>query len=486
MIYSINTYTQDGVVLWLVVYVGIPILTLYFYLLLKDRLEREVPADWPGHASWDSADRDAELAFLRTYRSALGMPDGLAESLVFKARDQIEASRNALIAESMASGAATAEAISRMGPPLDLARQARRSNQTWVRFLGGIAAGILAMPGAGILGSVVGLLTGFVIHVIGPAVFSVSDQSHNSFARGQLDVVVGMALLSVGAFYASRTGARVWAGVSGRRPAPLGVVWAIVGTPIVAAAMLFLVRGDQSWPIFIAEMLVPVAYAAGALVFVDRSWWLEPIRSRAFVALIGASVVIGLVSSLMLVSAYRSNYVNIDPYSPGFPTQEAIQAIQAVDTAGPYPSASDHFKDSFASYPQILSGAWPVAVYVYFYGPNMKDPLPGWTDIRIEAWRSTSLGGIAAGTSAPAATAPVFPVVTHPEADNEVLTGRLDLGLRRDGPFWWILITGVAPDGVRYRLVDDREALGLGLLNSRQFATLIPYGTAWEWLTAPG
>jgi hypothetical protein len=177
-----------------------------------------------------------------------------------------------------------------------------------------------------------------------------------------------------------------------------------------------------------------------------------------------------------------------------------VQAIRAIDPASPYPSATDHFDGSFYSYPVLLSRGWssdPVTLYLYFYGANMANPLPGWTDIRIEAWRGTNLGGIAQGESAPKATAPaspeVFPAIpgaTNPEAENEVLTGTLALGMRRDGPFWWILVTGVAPDGVRYRLANNREAnltAGRpGLSDRVQLATITPYGTAWDWLTAPG
>ena len=64
-------------------------------------------------------------------------------------------------------------------------------------------------------------------------------------------------------------------------------------------------------------------------------------------------------------------------------------------------------------------------------------------------------------------TAPV--VVT-----TDAVTGSVDIGMRRDGDNWWLVLTGVLPDGHRYRLTD-----GDGVQ--------IPFkGTTLDWLNAPG
>jgi hypothetical protein len=61
-----------------------------------------------------------------------------------------------------------------------------------------------------------------------------------------------------------------------------------------------------------------------------------------------------------------------------------------------------------------------------------------------------------------------------PAADNPVVVGTIDVGMRRDGPVWWVVLTGMGPDGTRYRLSDGRGV------------KIDFVGTGWDWLTAPG
>jgi hypothetical protein len=93
-----------------------------------------------------------------------------------------------------------------------------------------------------------------------------------------------------------------------------------------------------------------------------------------------------------------------------------------------------------------------------------------WTDLRAEVWSATVDGTRASGVDA-RAQAPILTVPITTDADDDWI--RLDIGMRRDGPAWWVVPTAVAPDGQRYRLSD-----GDGVE--------IPFnGTVWEWLTAP-
>ncbi len=50
--------------------------------------------------------------------------------------------------------------------------------------------------------------------------------------------------------------------------------------------------------------------------------------------------------------------------------------------------------------------------------------------------------------------------------------GRIVPGMRRDGRVWWVMFTGVAPDGVRYRLSEGQPLIGS------------TEGSARDWLTA--
>ena len=54
------------------------------------------------------------------------------------------------------------------------------------------------------------------------------------------------------------------------------------------------------------------------------------------------------------------------------------------------------------------------------------------------------------------------------------VAGTIDVGVRRDGPFWWFVLTGIDTDGRRYRL-SDGEGLPVRV-----------EGTIADWLNAPG
>ena len=85
-----------------------------------------------------------------------------------------------------------------------------------------------------------------------------------------------------------------------------------------------------------------------------------------------------------------------------------------------------------------------------------------------------SVGGIEAGAGAPTITAAGSRVaLSMPEFPDQI-SGRMEIGLRRDGPIWWVMLTGLGPDGNRYRLSEGH------------LLTAEPIGSAWEWLTAPG
>ena len=92
----------------------------------------------------------------------------------------------------------------------------------------------------------------------------------------------------------------------------------------------------------------------------------------------------------------------------------------------------------------------------------------GWSDLRVEAWRARPLDPerVAPGVTGPSAIGPVTLRV------DEVLAV-VDPGFHRSGNVWLAVLTGVAPDGVRYRLTN-----GSG-------ETIDWRPTLLEWLAAP-
>jgi hypothetical protein len=100
----------------------------------------------------------------------------------------------------------------------------------------------------------------------------------------------------------------------------------------------------------------------------------------------------------------------------------------------------------------------------------MASVLANWSDLRFEAWHAlpfmSDWQGIDTGYTSPFA---VQPAVL--QADS--LPATFHFEHMRDARSWYVFLTGVAPDGHRYRLGD-------GTSGETDFN-----GSAWDWLTAP-
>jgi hypothetical protein len=103
--------------------------------------------------------------------------------------------------------------------------------------------------------------------------------------------------------------------------------------------------------------------------------------------------------------------------------------------------------------------------------PALESVLSQWHDLRFEAWHALSVSGIVAGVD-PSDSSP-FDVQPVMSVDGGPLESRFYFDRSRDANRWWVVLTGVAPDGHRYRLDDG----GGG--------TTTFYGSVWDWLTAP-
>jgi hypothetical protein len=446
--------------------------TLYLYSRLKPRLEQDLPVDRPGHETWEPAARDAELAYLGAYRSGLRMPEGLAEDLTMRLRDRVEEKYAALIAEGLEPAAAIAQAISQAGSATELAGQARRAEQTWKRLAAGVIGGILASPGAIWAYSLLGLALAVPAWLTSrsvptPWMFRDSDPAAQA---------VGMLGLSIGFFFLARTGIRICAALSHRSPASFSAAWALIGTPIVLAYILLVPSVQLSWLMLVTEVLAPIGFAAGAFYRVTKPRvWLPRLEGtgNTVTIVLGVTAIVGLVFTVGFskigsgFSSFSSDYRS-DPWPLA-----NVSPRQPVD--GPLLIAFNQPEQLMAWY-QVTGEVTDV------------DPLPGWTDLRFEVWQGVegtlpNLHGdyiaIAQAATGPVLIAPASRV-SNPEAPShsflmyDHLTGSVHIGLRRDGPIWYISLTGVGPDGVRYRLADPIMYV----------ATV--QGTAWDWLTAPG
>jgi hypothetical protein len=432
--------------------------------------------------------------YLGRLRSSLHLPEGLIADVVQEMRDHIDDSREALMAEGLDPAAATREALARLGSATELAAHLQGAQRTARRMLAGAAGGVFAAPGA------FGAATVAAFVVAGPLVVATAFACLAALGlawagpvwQSQLSSLAGVLAACAGCFYGSRTGVRIFAALSRRAPTELRGVWALVGTPIVAAVALFGLRLEQSWPLLAAEMLLPVAFAGGALYQSDRSAVLTRLKFPAVASLVVAVAATGLVAGLGLapVSAARFSVQDGVPVYDESNSVVLSLPLPSVDMTGPTPVAWYRYPGTqFTLSPWSCTTCREVTVSATQVDAGERAGLPGWSDIRFEVWPGVKLvstyvdpnnsdsaddriyGGIERGAMTPEMTTPAL---RSPGDGGKRLTGQFRLGIRRDGPNWWVTLTGVAPDGTRYRLSEGTVV------------EADPIGSAWDWLTAPG
>jgi hypothetical protein len=98
---------------------------------------------------------------------------------------------------------------------------------------------------------------------------------------------------------------------------------------------------------------------------------------------------------------------------------------------------------------------------------NAAAVMTRWHDLRLEAWRASPSGGeLDQAYTLPFATAPLTVQAGR-------LVGAVRVDSTRDVTLWWLVVTGISPDGGR----DVITTLG----GSNSTFT----GSALDWLTAP-
>ena len=429
------------------------------------------------------AESAAALArYLEQMRAGLDLPEGLADDAVQEIADHVEDTRRALAEEGLEADAAVREALARLGSPTELAGNLRRAHQSRRRLLAGAAGGVFSIPAGTILGALMGLLA-FL-----PALWVLDRMPDLNGPIG--DVIrrpIPRALLyMVALFVAARTAVAVCTAVSRRRPSSIGWLVALLGTPLIAAWVLFIDRQYQSWPYAVAEMLVPAAFAAGAFLRVNGSRiGLPNHRWRVTAAIMCFGVVAGLLAGLTLPLSARDVMTpwtsqgrvvsNLDVAGPLVP-QSMLPSPMTIDEHGMQLFCHHEGADQFDC--QLRPSAYSFDAEAM--AAAIKDDTE-WSDYRIEVWpgiidyqtgASYASGGIVPGASRPAISILVDKDGALPYTP--LVEGAFRLPPRRDGPAWWILVTAQGPDGNRYRLTDGTSAV------------VLFEGTLWDWLTADG
>lgn len=365
----------------------------------------------------------------------------------------------ALIDEGVPPDIAQRRAVEQLGSPADLAFALEGARHERPRVLATVGGGFVEagkglfvgwfFGGLLLLPATAGLLLLFgLLDSLG---FWVSEWDAREASGRWLTLLSVAAGLLLGSWRGTIAVAAIL-----RRPVPsVGRRWAIVGAAIVAWLIVFVIADDLDTVTVLVRLLLPLAVAVGALR-ATRSW---PRPTRRLV-LGGSALALGIMTVATFAVAPAQAERTWPPAGREvLPPTAPADAVQAGTADEPMNASCDEDQAVVVCEFTMASGDRPGSL------PST------WTDLRLELWPATSDGGWSSGID-PTATGPTL--VAPAQVDGESVVGTIDVGVRRDGPFLWFVLTGVYSDGVRYRLTD-----GDG------FPVRVD-GTVSDWLNAPG
>jgi hypothetical protein len=459
---------------WLgIVYLGGFGVLLVAAVWLVRRSERRLypgqhPTPSPGAPEPDSG--DAISAYLDRMSGVLLLPAADVAEVRAELADHLQDSIASLQAEGLDRERATREALARLGSADELGRQLRRAHQSTRRLLAGAGGGVFAAGGGFVLGYLGGLAVALLLALVIAAITAILTRiglpmpdlmgDHGDTVNSLL---LGFAT-ALGAGVAIRYAVRTSAGLSRRAPRSIAVFWAVAGALGFGWYCIFGLHGPQSWPGVAVELSIPFVVVAAAFVRIERPM---PHVGRWAVVVVLVSVV---GTSLMFVAVAGAGISG----GTSVVTENGQEPDMHFDTVAPMAPAA-WLPAGFLSgsgWGQLASGETQVR---FDLGSNPPTPtttaLANWTDVRFEAWHSLSMNDPSSYGVDPHYSSPIAiqPANFH---DNSV-DATFHFERMRDAKFWWVFLTGIGPDGHRYRLADGGG--GGSSFN----------GSAWDWLTAP-
>ncbi len=391
----------------------------------------------------------------------------LPEPYAGEVRDELAAhladATETLIEEGLPQEQAEREAIARLGSPDVLADALRRTHQTRRRLLAGAAGGVWAAVGHGIGGTILGygLLMAVALSI------AVLAAVLNRLIRldWSLDVSVpyqawttslAAGAMCVGAFLGARRAVQATAARSLRSVRQIGPWWALGGTIVLGLWVLFILRMPLGWPAVAAVLLIPLSFAAGATVMIERPGPRIRVRHILLAAVVGFVLPVILLFGVTAQVGTTLSAIESEPYASA---DEMWRALH-YDLIGRRPP--DDIAVAFGAGGDFADGG---LVSPYRDVASTVN-LSAWHDFRFEAWRRLPNDGRPdPNFGAPFATAPA-----------ELQGTRLQATLRVDRTpgvvYYGLVLTGVGPDGERY------------LLSGPNGGQTVFVGTVWEWFSA--
>jgi hypothetical protein len=451
--------------LFATLYVGSFVAFLVAAVALVRRNERRL--DGGGSGASQPGRGDPISDYLDRLTAALNLPAADVAEVRSELTDHLQDSIASLEAEGLDRERAAREALARLGSADELGRHLRHAHQSTKRLLAGAGGGVFAAGGGFVLGYlgglVLALLLGLVIAAItavltriGLPIPDLTDSRGDTFNSLLLGVCN-----AVGAGVAVRYAVRTSAGMSRRTPRSLALFWGVAGAIGFGWYAIFGMHGQQSWPGVVVELSVPLVALAAATIWIERPM---PHVGRWAVAI----VLVSVVGSALMGIAVSSGSVVSSTSAPATISEMPDTHFDIVAPLAPTAWLP-------AGYPYEGSGQMALGqtqVSVVFGGDQQTaTALARWSDVRFEAWRALpydnpDLYGVDPHYSSPFA---IQPATSH----DRYLDVTFDFGRIRDVRSWWLFLTGLGPDGHRYRLAD------LGGYDSSF------NGSVWDWLTAP-
>lgn len=435
---------EIGWLVLLLIGVGLPVLCWLLYLWVRSDIEVEGRLD-------PVTGQDEPIAdYLERLDQGLRLPAGLRRDVLAEIAGHLSQSVATLEADGATHADAVREALRRLGPPEPLARDLRSAQQTTRRLIAGVGGGVFGATaglGVGLLFGALALLPAVLFSML--LTTAINALAHTEWTWSSAAATSSNLLfVDIAMVVTGRVVTRLSAGLARRELRPVAWVVTAIGVPIVAALTVGQIRQEWTWLGVPFAVALPVCFAAGALT-ADRAVRWPSRRLR-------------LVGWLALGTAYVAI-----PVLLGAPSVDARIPPPGIERVAP-PAPAAFVPQTAGAGTGLFTSCWS------FEEPAIECTVHGvpsvpFTDLRLEAWPGEQ-DFIPDGPD-PRATAPlaVAPMV----AETEKLTGTVDAGFHRSGNAWWLVVTGVGPDGVRYRITD-----GYG-------ETFDWSPTLLEWLAAP-
>ncbi len=410
---------------------------------------------------------DSISVYLDRMSGELRLPAADAAEVRAELVDHIQDSIASLEAEGLDRERATREALARLGSADELGRHLRHAHQSTRRLLAGVGGGVFAAGGGFVLGYLGGLVLALLLTLLFGAAIAVLTRigvpmpdfmgDHGDTVNSLLIGVTYAMAAGVAVRYAVRTSASL----SRRAPQSIAVFWAVAGAVGFGWYAVFGLHGPQSWPGVVLELSVPLIVAAAATVRIERP--MPHVGRWAVIVVVlsisGVGLMFAAVSGVSVSGSSSNSQIGEPPdmhFDIAGPTAPTAWLPENGLSGGGWGESSGATWTSFG----LATGTMPMAT-----------ALAKWRDVRVEAWHGAPWNdhlsyGLDPRYSGPFA---IQPANIHDSS----LDASFHFERVRDAKSWWLILTGVGPDGNRY-------VLSIGGGGGSSFN-----GSVWDWLTAP-